>query len=248
LSTESLSREADALQARMWNGAYDSSALEGQANLWGDPPVPYAQVAAELFAAADAAVIMDLPCGDGRNLPPLAAGAPILLAGDSSHNAMAIARSVVERAGVQRGVVFRETDVYATGLLDDSIDGIFCWDLLGHLAEPADALTELIRTLRPGGCLIANMWTMNDCQIADDWAKMTEVGHRAYLDHAGFYCKFYDEQELVELLAGAGMQAESIETARWWEPPHANYRPYVHEHECLIFRIRKATQPPNQPA
>ena len=100
MSTESLSRDEAAIG--MWDGAYDASALGGQANLWGDPPVPYAQTAAELFAAADAAVILDLPCGDGRNLPPLAAGAPILLAGDTSPKAMAIARSVVERAGVQR--------------------------------------------------------------------------------------------------------------------------------------------------
>ena len=75
--------------------------------------------------------MLDLPCGDGRNLPPLTAGAPIVLAGDTSRNAMSIARSVVERAGVQRAVVFRDTDVYATRFLDDSIDGIFCWDLLG---------------------------------------------------------------------------------------------------------------------
>lgn len=238
MSTESLSRDEAAIG--MWDGAYDQSALGGQANLWGDPPVPYAQTAAELFAAADAAVIMDLPCGDGRNLPPLAAGAPILLAGDTSRKAMAIARSVTERAGVGRRVVFRETDAYATGLLDDSVDGIFCWDLLGHLTEPAGALTEFHRILRPGGCLIANMWTMNDCQVADDRARMTEIAPKTYLDHAEFYCKFYDEPDLVELLAAVGQQAESIETASWWEPPHPGYRDYVHQHESLIFRVRKS--------
>ncbi|HEU5268301.1 MAG TPA: class I SAM-dependent methyltransferase [Jatrophihabitans sp.] len=239
MSTESLPAEVAALQVRMWDGAYDASALGGQANLWGDPPVPYARTAAELFAAADAAVIMDLPCGDGRNLPPLAAGAPILLAGDTSPRAMRIARGVVQRAGVQRQVVFSETDAYATRLLDDSVDGIFCWDLLGHLTEPAGALTEFLRILRPGGCLIANQWTMNDCQVADDRAQMTEIGPKTYLDHADFYCKFYDEQDLAELLSAVSLQAESVRTASWWEPPHPGYRDYVHRHESLIFHVRK---------
>jgi SAM-dependent methyltransferase len=238
MSTESLSRDEAAIG--MWDGAYDASALGGQANLWGDPPVPYAKTAAELFAAAKAAVIMDLPCGDGRNLPPLAAGAPILLAGDTSPKAMTIARSVTERAGVRDRVVFSETDAYRTGLLDASIDGIFCWDLLGHLTEPAGALTEFWRILRPGGCLIANMWTMNDCQVADDRAKMTEIAPKTYLDHADFYCKFYDEQDLTELLASVGQQSEQVETASWWEPPHPGYRDYVHQHESLIFRVRKS--------
>ncbi len=237
MSTESLSRDAAAIG--MWDGAYDASALGGQANLWGDPPVPYARTAAELFAAADAAVIMDLPCGDGRNLPPLADGAPILLAGDTSPRAMAIARSVVDRAGVRRRVVFSEIDAYATGLLGGSIDGIFCWDLLGHLTEPERALVEFARILSPGGCLVANMWTMNDCQVADDRARMTEIAPRTYLDHADFYCKFYDEEDLTGLLAGVGLRAESVETASWWEPPHPGYRDYVHRHESLIFRVRK---------
>ena len=62
------------------------------------------------------------------------------------------------------------------------------------------------------------MWTMNDCQVADDRARMTEIAPRTYLDHADFYCKFYDEQDLLELLASVGQQAEQVETASWWEP------------------------------
>ncbi|HEX4729443.1 MAG TPA: class I SAM-dependent methyltransferase [Jatrophihabitans sp.] len=238
MSTESLSRDRAAIGR--WDGAYDESALGGRSNLWGDPPVPYASTAAELFAASGAEVIMDLPCGDGRNLPPLTAGAVILLAGDTSRKAMTIARSVVEAAGSRHRVVFSEMDAHATGLLDGSIDGIFCWDLLGHLTEPAGALTEFGRILRPGGCLIANMWTMNDCQVADDRARMTEIGPRTYLDHADFYCRFYDEQDLHGLLASVGLAAESVQTASWWEPPHPGYRDYVHQHESLIFRVRKS--------
>jgi ubiquinone/menaquinone biosynthesis C-methylase UbiE len=221
----------------LWNDAYDTSQVQAEGNLWGDPPVPHAEKAARLFAQHSAAVILDLPCGDGRNLPPLAGGAPIVLAGDTSKNAMSIAEKVAEKAGIRHKVVFVEIDAFATGLLDDSLDGIFCWDLLGHLTNPKDALRELYRITRPGGHIVANMWTMNDCQVSDPNIK--EIGPKEYVDHFDFYCRFYDRGDLDALLASAGMPAESVEVASWWEPPHAGYRDYEHEHESLIFTIRK---------
>jgi ubiquinone/menaquinone biosynthesis C-methylase UbiE len=235
VGTDSLSRDEAAIP--MWDSAYQPDRLNGEANLWGDPPVPHAQVAAALFAAAGASVVLDLPCGDGRNLPPLAAGAPILLAGDTSLNAMAIAEQVTVKAGVRDKVVFVKVDAFHTGLLDNSIDGVFCWDLLGHLTNPQDALREIDRILRPGGSLVANMWTMNDCQVSDP--NIREIAPREYLDHFDFYCRFYDHGDLTVLLSEVGMTATSVEVASWWEPPHAGYRDYVHQHESLIFRVRK---------
>ena len=49
-----------------------------------------------------------------------------------------------------------------------------------------------------------------------------------------------DQDDLDKLLSSVGMVADSVEVASWWEPPHAGYRDYVHEHESLIFRITKA--------
>lgn len=235
MTTETDSRDAAAIS--LWNDAYDSSQLGEHGNLWGDPPVPYAETAARLFAAHSAKVVLDLPCGDGRNLPQLASGAPILLAGDTSPNAMQIASEVAGRAGVRDRVVFLEMDTFRTGLLDSSLDGIFCWDLLGHLTNPIDALRELYRVLRPGGHLILNQWTMNDCQVSDPQIK--EIGPKEYVDHADFYCRFYDRQDVDAQLTAAGMQATSVEVQSWWEPPHANYRTYEHQHESLIVTIRK---------
>jgi ubiquinone/menaquinone biosynthesis C-methylase UbiE len=235
VATDTHSRDAAAIP--LWNDAYDVSQLGGQGNLWGDPPVPYARTAAQLFKDHGASVVLDLPCGDGRNLPPLAEGAPILLAGDTSHNAMRIAERVTERAGIRNRVVFTEVDAFATGLLDSSVDGIFCWDLLGHLTNPADALRELYRITRPGGHIVANMWTMNDCQVSDP--QIREIAPKEYIDHADFYCRFYDQADLDALLRSVELTATTVEVASWWEPPHANYRTYEHQHESLIFTIRK---------
>jgi len=235
VTTGAPSRDAAAIP--LWNDAYDASQLQGQGNLWGDPPVPHAEKAARLFRESGAAVVLDLPCGDGRNLPPLAEGAPILLAGDTSRNAMAIAERVTEKAGIRDRVVFVDVDAFATGMLDASVDGIFCWDLLGHLTDPGHALREMHRILRPGGHLVANMWTMNDCQVSDPLIK--EIAPKEYVDHFDFYCRFYDRDDLDALLASVGMPAGSVEVASWWEPPHAGYRDYAHQHESLIFTVSK---------
>jgi ubiquinone/menaquinone biosynthesis C-methylase UbiE len=230
----------DAAAIPLWDGAYDASVLDGDANLWGDPPVPYAATAAALFARNSASVVLDLPCGDGRNLTPLAEGAPILLGGDTSSNAMNIAARVARRAGIRDKVVLVKVDAVATGFLDESVDGIFCWDLLGHLTEPAPALREFYRIIRPGGSLVANMWTMNDCQVSDP--NIREIAPKKYIDHFDFYCQFYDRDDLDRLLASVEMPANSVEVARWWEPPHATYRDYPHEHESLIFTITKPAE------
>jgi SAM-dependent methyltransferase len=235
MNNEVASPDAEAIE--LWNAAYGDDVLAGDANLWGDPPVPYALTAADLFRTNSARVVLDLPCGDGRNLPQLAQGCSILLGGDTSQNAMAIAERVVAKAGVRDQTVFVRTDCFDTGLLTDSVDGIFCWDLLGHLTDPGRALVELLRILRPGGRLVANMWTMNDCQTSDPLIK--EIEPKIYIDHFNFYCQFYDQQDLEALLESVGLQAESIEVRGWREPPHATYRDYWHDHESLVFVVHK---------
>jgi ubiquinone/menaquinone biosynthesis C-methylase UbiE len=232
--TETPSRDAAAVP--LWNDQYDPSLLQGSANLWGDPHVPYADVAARMFAENSASVVLDVPCGDGRNLPPLST-APILLAGDTSLNAMTIASRVADKAGIRDKTVFVRLDAFSTGLLDDSVDGIFCWDLLGHLTEPADALREFYRIIRPGGSIVANMWTMNDCQVFDP--NMTEIGPKEYVDHFDFYCRHYDREDLDALLDSVAMPAALVEVVAWREPAHAKYREYEHDHESLAFTIRK---------
>lgn len=236
LSNSNSSRDADAVP--LWDEAYGAEHLKDHQNLWGDPPVPYAVRAAELFRENRSRVVIDLPCGDGRNLAPLANGTSILLGGDTSATAMGIAERVAGREGIAAKTVFVRMDAFDTGLLDNSVDGIFCWDLLGHLTNVEDAIRELYRVIRPGGIIVANMWTMNDCQTSDPDIK--QIAPKEYIDHFDFYCRFYDQADLDALLAATGMTAESVEVSAWTEPAHADYRTYTHDHESLAFTIRKA--------
>jgi SAM-dependent methyltransferase len=228
----------DAAAVPLWDEAYGPAHLKDQGNLWGDPPVPYAATAAALFGANHSTVVIDLPCGDGRNLAALAGGTSILLGGDTSVRAMTIAEQVAARDGIGTKTVFMRMDAFDTGLLDNSVDGIFCWDLLGHLTNAGDALRELYRVIRPGGVIVANMWTMNDCQTSDP--DIRQIAPKEYIDHFDFYCRFYDREDLDALLNAAGMSAESVEVSAWTEPAHADYRTYEHDHESLAFTIRKS--------
>jgi ubiquinone/menaquinone biosynthesis C-methylase UbiE len=235
VSTGNSARDAAAVPK--WDEAYGPAHLKDQQNLWGDPPVPYAATAAALFGQAKSKVVIDLPCGDGRNLAALAEGTSILVGGDTSIKAMTIAERVADQAGIAGKTVFLRMDAFDTGLLDNSVDGIFCWDLLGHLRNVEDALTELYRVIRPGGIIVANMWTMNDCQTSDP--DIREIAPKEYIDHFDFYCRFYDAEDLDALLSATGMAAESVVVISWTEPAHADYRTYEHDHESLAFTIRK---------
>jgi len=217
----------------LWNDAY----VNGAENLWGDPPVPAAEAAARVFKENGAFTVLDMPCGDGRNLPALAEGGRILLGADTSANALDISEQVVTRAGVSQKTALLQLDAYAMKVPSGSLDGVFCWDLLGHLTEPVRALHELVRVLRPGGRLVANMWTMNDCQVNDP--NIREVAPRTYIDHFGFYCEFYGRSDIDTLLDRAGLVAESVVLAQWSEPPHVGYRDYPHDHESWVITLTK---------
>ena len=57
---------------------------------------------------------------------------------------------------------FHQADATRLPLADDSFDVVTCQTVLMHLAQPLDALREMLRILRPGGLLVCvepnNLW------------------------------------------------------------------------------------------
>lgn len=94
--------------------------------------------------------VLDAGAGTGRNIPFYPKGAEVLAA-DLSPAMLARARRRAEKAG--RAVTFREMDLTATGLVNDSFDAAVATYVFCVIPEEVarGALMELARVTRPGG-------------------------------------------------------------------------------------------------
>src|SRR5262249_44921155 len=96
--------------------------------------------------------LLDCGCGPGSITVGLAeAVAPGRVVGvDREPKALAVARAQAAGRGVTN-VRFEEGDVHALPFADATFDAAFAHALLEHVRDPAAALAELYRVVKPGG-------------------------------------------------------------------------------------------------
>jgi SAM-dependent methyltransferase len=74
---------------------------------------------------------------------------------DTDHGAIEWAAwSLRDLAGMGTGIELRHGDLDALPFDDDEFDGAWCASVLGYVADPARALRELVRVVRPGGRVV----------------------------------------------------------------------------------------------
>jgi len=96
---------------------------------------------------------LDLGAGTGRMLELIAPLAQRAVGVDQSPHMLALARAQMERAGL-RNVSLRQGDIYALPVERNAFDLIVVHQVLHYLDEPARAIREAARALRPGGRLV----------------------------------------------------------------------------------------------
>jgi SAM-dependent methyltransferase len=98
--------------------------------------------------------LLDAGCGPGSITLGLAAAvAPGLVSGvDVDASALDAARKSAREAACENAE-FREASVFALPFESATFDAVFCHAVLQHLPEPAAALAEFARVLRPGGVI-----------------------------------------------------------------------------------------------
>lgn len=136
--------------------------------------------------------LLDLGTGTGRMLELLAPLATHAVGMDQSPQMLALARARLEKAGL-RNVQLRQGDIYALPVERDAYDLVIIHQVLHYLDDPARAVRETARALRPAGRL-----------LIVDFAPHAEESLRA--NHAHRRLGFAP-QEIEALLRDAGLDA-----------------------------------------
>jgi ubiquinone/menaquinone biosynthesis C-methylase UbiE len=105
--------------------------------------------------------LLDLGAGTGRMLHLIAPRVERAVGVDQSPAMLALARSRIAQDGL-RNVQLRQGDIYAPPVERDAFDLVIIHQVLHFLDDPARALREAARALRPGGRLIVVDFTAHD--------------------------------------------------------------------------------------
>ncbi|MEV0611194.1 methyltransferase domain-containing protein [Polymorphospora rubra] len=114
----------------------------------------YKEVMAGALAVRPGQTVLDVGCGPGTDLREIAeavSATGTVIGLDVDPKMIEVAR---ERTADLPQVKVRQGDVHTLELDTDSIDGARTDRVLQHVTDPATALAELLRVLRPGGRLV----------------------------------------------------------------------------------------------
>lgn len=101
-------------------------------------------------------VVLDLACGTGlvaRHVAPLVTGGGRVVGADVN---VAMIEVAIGRS--DDAVEWVETPADALSFEDDTFTHVLCQQGFQFFSEPADAMAEARRVLRPGGMLVATVW------------------------------------------------------------------------------------------
>ena len=145
--------------------------------------------------AASLGRLLDIGTGTGRLLELLAPRVTSGLGVDASRAMLALARARLARAGLSHCGV-RLADMYRLPLPDAAFDTAVVQMVLHHAEDPAAALAEAARVLRPGGLLV-----VVDLAPHENADCLQRLAHR----WPGF-----PEPQMERLLAGAGLAPGAV--------------------------------------
>ncbi|MFB7619329.1 class I SAM-dependent methyltransferase [Kitasatospora sp. NPDC056181] len=162
--------------------------------------------------------VLDAGCGSGVVARELAKRFGVRVTGvDVLDFHVREARRLSVRAALEDRTTFSWGDYHDLEFADGSFDGAYSMETLVHAYDPARALAEFHRVLRPGGRLVILG------PVGAPREEMSPEGRAVlgpYLDAMSFPgAKRYDTRSLNELLIGAGFRIEEALDAT------ARYRP-----------------------
>lgn len=220
-----MSQDRPARFTAAWEHTYSS---EEVGNLWQEDPIPILPDILDWVRINKCEKIIDLGCGDGRNLRSIVEAGFFPLGIDVSPSALSRARQLVSSQ-----CYLLQSNAESLNLCDSSIDAVLCLDVFGQVPEPQAVLGEIIRVLAPSGILALNAFTHED----SEYGCGTEIAPNTF-EYNGTLFRFYDELTLRTELHNAGLRIETLYRKTWQDPPHGHFRPYEHTHDNYVVFAR----------
>lgn len=140
---------------------------------------------------ADCAVAVDLGCGTGIVLERMCGRAREIIGVDGSPRMLELSRRRLAGMDGDEPVSLRIGDLSHLPLRDEEADFASINMVLHHISEPKTVLSEIRRTLRPGGQLLVADFDQHDqermrVEYGDLWLGFNEVTMRRFLQSTGF--------------------------------------------------------------
>ena len=229
--TEMINTEQSSMQSG-WEEAYSK---HGENTLWQDEPISVIPEVIEIIHKRELKTVLDLGCGDGRNIAAFAKAGLTCAGIDMSKTALIHAQQRLN--DINSSAFFIQGDIANLSFADKSVEVVTCFDVFGQLPEPEKVITEVRRILVPGGLFVLNAFTPEDSEFGVG----EQIGERKFL-YKNTLFQFYEKDELINLFNG--WEILQIKRESWIDPPHGEFRPYEHKHDNWIFW---ASTPSSQP-
>ena len=187
------------LEATVYDTVVEHERLAGVLGrlIWGTDTSAFYREIARLAEAPDGTVILDVPCGGGVAFRGLRPGQRVrYVAADLSPVMLGRARAEAERRDLDQ-IEFTEADIERLPFKDASFDLCVSYTGLHCFPDPAAAVSEIARVLRPGGVLRGTMVVRRAGLRQDAFVRLYQV--------AGVFGPSGTSDELESWLADAGM-------------------------------------------
>lgn len=165
--------------------------------------------------------VLDAGCGTGRHICEVFRRWEVDVAGvDLNPNDLSHARNKLydlthENPEKSGACIVSFADLTRLPFKDEVFDVVICSEVLEHIPDSRAAVSELVRVLKRGKCLVVSVPRYLPERIC--WA-ISESYHQ----EPGGHIRIYKKGELVELLEDAGTKCEcvrykhSLHSPYWW--------------------------------
>lgn len=211
-----------------WDLKYQNS--DRKVSVWSDDPQPF--ILSGMRMLRPGSTVIDLGCGDGRNTRALIANGHRVTALDISETALLLLQDRLHAAAIAIPTpIIGKLD--AIPIASAHFDAALAADVLPQIQDTRSALEEIHRVLKPGGLLLVNVFTPEDCA----YGQGEEISPRCY-GYKNCLFRFFEANELDQLSSDL-FEVVSAEHFDWWDPPHGAFRPYPHKHDAFFYILRK---------